>query len=484
MINDKALLSEYLSESEELLDLLLADLDSLASSASNPDPNLVNRIFRTVHSLKGLTGMMDLADVQSLVHQFEDILDDLRLGQLSPDPELAASLQEAGAGLAALVGGAVRNRVTDEDFDKLRDLLTSISRGARTRSRKDTSAVETLGLSDKERGLLTEYEQHRINENSRAGRAFFSINVQFEVSKLDSQYRTLIARLEQKGELITTLPDSAAEPSAVAFRLIYASQQKEADIKRLTEAFGAKVTRLSRSPWRRAGEALRVVGRKKTLQEGRDTSFEGVTTLLPPAFAQESLQPLSQSVRVDLSRIDDLSGLAHELAIEVQKIASMADRFLQVAGCGAREQFDLRFSARRVEREFIELEERLVELRMISLAQTFTRAARLAGRLARELGKSISVELSGRETQLDKMIVDRVADPIYHVLRNAIAHGIEMPDVRRLAGKSSRGTVKIEAGLEGTRAIIAIEDDGRGIDAAEVRKRAIEIGAISDEEEL
>ncbi|HWP45278.1 MAG TPA: Hpt domain-containing protein, partial [Blastocatellia bacterium] len=119
MISDKALLSEYLSESEELLDSLLADLDSLASQANDPDPNLINRIFRTVHSLKGLTGMMDLAEVQSLAHQFEDILDDLRLGQLRPDQELATNLQEAGAGLAALVGGAVRGSVTDEDFDRL-----------------------------------------------------------------------------------------------------------------------------------------------------------------------------------------------------------------------------------------------------------------------------------------------------------------------------------------------------------------------------
>src|ERR1051325_7411213 len=97
MIDDKALLSEYLSESEELLDSLLADPDSLAT---NPDINLINRIFRTVHSLKGLSGMMGLDEVQSLAHEFEDILDDLRLGHLSLKEETTAALQEAGAGLA------------------------------------------------------------------------------------------------------------------------------------------------------------------------------------------------------------------------------------------------------------------------------------------------------------------------------------------------------------------------------------------------
>ncbi|HET9531835.1 MAG TPA: ATP-binding protein [Blastocatellia bacterium] len=482
MINDKALLSEYLSESEELLDSLLSDLDSLASSPSEPDTNLINRVFRTVHSLKGLSGMMDLAEVQSLAHQIEDILDELRLGHITSDPDLAAGLQEAGAGLAALVGGAVRGTATDEDFDRLRELLTSITRLARSRSRKEASSTESIGLSDRERSLLTEYEQHRINENFKAGRTFYSIYVQFEVTILDSQYRALTSRLEEIGELITTLPDTASETLAVAFKLILATHIKEPDIKRILDPYGARVARMTRSPWRRAGEALRAVGRKKASQEERDV--KGAAALLPPAFAQESLQPLSPSVRVELSQIDELSGLAHELAIEVQRIASMADRFLQVAGFGAKEQFDLRFSARRIEREFIELEERLVELRMVSLAQTFTRAARLAGRLARELGKSVTVELAGRETQLDKMIVDRVADPLYHILRNALDHGIETPDKRRLAGKRARGRVKIGASLEGTRAIITIEDDGRGIDPAEVRRRSAQIGATSEGEEL
>src|SRR4030095_3291139 len=120
MIDDKALLSDYLSESEELLESLLADLDNLASRGDgSPDTNLVNRAFRTVHSLKGLSGMMGLAEVQSLAHDFEDILDDLRLGQLSLNERTSSALQEAGAGLAALVGGAARGNATDEDFERL-----------------------------------------------------------------------------------------------------------------------------------------------------------------------------------------------------------------------------------------------------------------------------------------------------------------------------------------------------------------------------
>jgi two-component system chemotaxis sensor kinase CheA len=486
MIDDKALLSEYLSESEELLDSLLADLDALASpGGGNPDTNRINRAFRTVHSLKGLSGMMGLAEVQSLAHDFEDILDDLRLGQLALNERTSSALQEAGAGLAALVGGAARGTASDEDFDRLRELLAAVAVRNRERAKKEEGGLDSLNLSPRERALITEYEEHRVNENVRAGRSFYAIVVSFTIEKLDAQYRALSARLEGSGELITTLPEKTTEATLVGFKLVFAAALKEADVKRIVEPFGGRVARLERSTWRRAGAALRAAGRRVPgLGAGAKTVTGDVSAVLPPSFAQESLQPLSPSVRVDMSRIDELSGLAHELSIGVEQLTSMAEKYLRAANLGARERSDLRFSARRMKREFLELEERVVELRMVSLAQTFTRAARLAGRLARELGKSVSVEVLGRETQLDKMIVDRVADSIYHVLRNAVDHGLEPPDERRLAGKNPRGQIKLEARLEGIRAVISITDDGRGIDQADVRRRAVEAGLIAPDEEL
>jgi two-component system chemotaxis sensor kinase CheA len=485
MIDDKALLSEYLSESEEMLDSLLGDLDSLASRAGDsPDTNLINRAFRTVHSLKGLSGMMGLAEVQSLAHDFEDILDDLRLGQLALNEPISSALQEAGAGLAALVGGAARGNAIEEDFERLRQLLASITLKSRERARKEDSGLGLLNLSERERALLTEYEEHRVNENVRAGRPFYAITVTFEIGKLDTQYRALVARLEAAGELITTLPAKTTAAALVGFKLVFAAALKEADVKRIAGPFGGRVARLERSTWRKAGAALRAAGRIMPGRGGTKGTVEHLDAVLPPGFAQESLQPLSPSVRVEMSQIDELSGLAHELSIGMETLTSMAETFLGAANLGARERSDLRFSARRMKREFLELEERLVELRMVSLAQTFTRAARLAGRLARELGKSVSVELTGRETQLDKVIVDRVADPIYHVLRNAVDHGLEPPEERRLGGKNARGKINLEARLEGTRAVISITDDGHGIDQAEVRRQAIDAGLIAHDEAL
>src|SRR6185503_15441135 len=272
MIDDKALLSEYLSESEELLDSLLSDLDTLpARSTAAPDINLINRIFRTVHSLKGLSGMMGLAEVQSLAHEFEDILDDLRLGQLALTEDATTALQEAGAGFAALVGGAARGTAGEEDFDRLRSLLILIATRPRERAKKDDSGIDSINLSPRERSLLTEYEEHRINENLNVGRSFYSIIVNFEVGKLDTSYRALTSKLADRGELVTTLPETATEPSLVAFKLVFATQLKENDLKPVVEPFGGRVSRLGPSTWRRAGAALRSVGRKQKKQGGKST---------------------------------------------------------------------------------------------------------------------------------------------------------------------------------------------------------------------
>ncbi|HKV41467.1 MAG TPA: chemotaxis protein CheW, partial [Blastocatellia bacterium] len=203
-----------------------------------------------------------------------------------------------------------------------------------------------------------------------------------------------------------------------------------------------------------------------------------------PAPLHESLQPLSRGVRVELSDIDDISGLAHELSIEAQRLSSIAGTVMLQTGATPKERFELKHSSRRIERRFLALEERLVGLRMVSLAQTFARAARLVDRLGQELGKPISVELAGRNTQLDKMIVDRISGPMYHLLSNAVYHGIEPVDERRRAGKPDAGTIRIQARLEGTKAVITISDDGRGIDPTQVLERAIGIGAVRPNQEL
>jgi two-component system chemotaxis sensor kinase CheA len=524
---DKALLNECLSESEQLLDSLLTDLEQLAGLAATEVADrppvalaeLVNRIFRNVHSLKGLSGMMGMASVKSLAHEFENVLDDLRLGKLGFDGRVAGLLRESGEWLATLVGAAARESATEEDFEALRRLLRTLGQLPRS-GRKRSGGLDSIKLSDRERHLLTPYEKHRIVANVEAGRSVYEITVEFRVDELDRSFRALTDKLGARGELITSLP-AAARPDAVGLKLLFATASKEAEVEEVAGPFQGRVEKIGPSLRRRAEAALKRTGRRKkpshpsdasipagldiagsmshgvlspsdaSQSGGDESSGRGEPALAAPGrdgivqpTSQEFLQPLSPGVRIDLTQIDEISSLAHELNIEAQRLSAMAGRVMGEPEIGARERFDLKQSSRRLERNFLELEERLVELRMVSLTQTFNRAARLVERLARELGKRVSVEVAGGSTQLDKMIVDRLSGPIYHVLRNAIDHGMEPPEERTRCGKPRTGKIRLDARVEGTEAVITISDDGRGIDHEKVYERALEIGAISRDEEL
>jgi two-component system chemotaxis sensor kinase CheA len=540
---DKGLLGDYLSESEQLLDTLSADLDVLmnrAKSGRDAGPShktgaesvieIVNRVFRTVHSLKGLMGMMGLAEMQSFAHMFESTLDDLRLGKLKLDPELARTLQEVAENISGLFGsearrltaGGDRQRQAEHELVRLRRMLDDLAALPRVLTVKGPRSLASLRLSGEEVKLLTPYERHRITENLIAGKVFFEIRVQFQVGELDSRYRTLASMLGDRGELITTLPGRSANHQSIGLKVILAADMREGELEGLVRPFSAAVARIGPSSWRRAGAVLKSAGRRKkeigkrseahvakprangsdaasgdtTVKRGArladhkpvpedsdDGQLGGFQTVLPASMSQDAFQSLSQSVRVDLSHIDEVSGLAHELYIEVERLSSMAGRIMQSSECGPRERFDLKQSSRRIERQFLELEERLVEFRMVSLAQTFSKAGRLTERLARDLGKKVNVLLAGRGTQIDKVIVDRIGGPIYHVLRNAVDHGIEPAAERLGAGKPEVAMIAIEAALEGTRATISISDDGRGIDPDKVLERALAIGAIAGGEE-
>jgi two-component system chemotaxis sensor kinase CheA len=534
---DKALLGDYISESEQLLETLAADLDLVTESAGfnknskhpqkpgqDPPLDVVNRVFRTVHSIKGLMGMMELTQIQGHVHRFETVLDDIRLGKLALSRDLSMQLQEVAETLAATIGDAARNVDPKEKMGRLHSMLDGLLDLPRVRAKKGPQSLASLRLSDHELKLLTPFERHRTSENLSAGRSFFEVRVEFQVNELDSRYRSLASMLGDRGELITTLPGKSASKQSIGLKLLLAADIKENELESLVKPFGASVARIGPSPWRRAGAVLKSAGRRKRDQEragvgplipkGKndarvqttppalssapaapaaqdsesrgvdDAELGGFRTVLPAAMAQDSFQSLSHSVRVDLSQIDEVSGLTHELYIEVERLSSMAGRIMAQAQGTAKDRFDLRQCSRSIERQFLELEERLVELRMVSLAQTFSKAGRLAERLAKDLGKEVKVALAGRGTQIDKMIVDRIGGPIYHVLRNAVDHGIEPADERLKSGKPPVGTIKIEATLEGTQAVISISDDGRGIDPDKVLQRAREVGSILEDEQL
>lgn len=516
---EKTLLDEYLSEAEQLTDMLLADAGKLVDASRSGEQrglastDLIKRIFSSVHSLKGLSGMMGLEQVQTLAHGLENVLDEVRHGKLSLDRQFSEKLLETAEAFSILLGASARGAVTPDELEQFRKQLAVLVKWPRPGRRNAASALQSLSIRPSERAHFSPYEETRVAENLRAGRSIYQIGVNIGVAELDQQFRALTSSLSQSGELVTTLPVQEQQRDGVGLKLIFATEMSAADVESLVASYSGSVTKINEPASSRGKQALAKPRRSR--KPARPTHVEvspaestdpealgpkpedisvpvstqpednvSLVSLLPPEAAQEALQPLSNSVTVQLSHIDEISGLAHELSIEAERLSEMARQIMGVKGATPRERFDLKQTSRRIERRFLELEERLVDLRMISLSRTFTRAARLAGQLANDLGKSVQVEISGRSTLLDKTIVDHLTGPLFHLLRNAIDHGIETADERIRQGKPEGGRIKLEARIEGTRAIISIDDDGRGVDVDEVLARAVEIGAVPPGEQL
>lgn len=472
---------EFTSEAEELLDTLSRDLVEFESQGQNVRPELVNKIFREVHSLKGLAGMLGFADISELSHSLEDMLDRLRMGKIPISKDLIDLLFDSVDGLNRLVIA-----INDPSLAGLVDLtaLTSRIHGiiSHKPQQKSDDGLGQLTLDEQTKKSLTEYEEHRLLENVRSGKHILSVEVTFDFADFDERLRALTQSLSEAGEVISTLPAiPTGNVNGIAFRLLYGSILDAAAVQALAPE--ALVTSLRKTESATASSPALPSGIYPPL----DPSIFESGTVAPPVAAIEedvSLRSLSQTVRVDISRLDHVMNIVGELIIEKTQLEALA-RMLSAAGAtqqGRLASHELGKIARNLDRKLNELQKSVIEIRMVPVGQIYSKLSRTVRKLARELNKEIELVLRGEDTELDKMMVEELTDPLMHIIRNAMDHGIESADERRKKGKSSVGRVVLNAYQQGNSVVLDVTDDGRGIDPERVRRVAIERGLIGEKE--
>ena len=187
-------------------------------------------------------------------------------------------------------------------------------------------------------------------------------------------------------------------------------------------------------------------------------------------------------MRVDITKLDELMNIVGELLLYHDTVAGISDRMRDQGFSGL--AVDLGKAAKGMERKLNELRNRVMDVRMIPVGQLFERMSRIVRKISREQGKKVELRLFGADTELDKMIVEDIADPLMHIIRNAIDHGIETPDERRACGKDETGTIRLSSCQKGNHVVIEVEDDGKGIDLARVSEKAMELGLVESTEGL
>ncbi|MGB9333954.1 MAG: chemotaxis protein CheA [Candidatus Acidiferrales bacterium] len=374
---DAALLQDYLTECEEYLQQLDQDLVTLESAPE--DAELLNRIFRAFHTIKGTSGFLGFTQIVELTHHAEDVLNILRKGERKVTHRVMDTL------LAAL--------------DQLRRMIRDVRDGA-------SHEYELEGLVQDLHGLLqSDSAEHR--------------------------------------------EEAAPPPSSEALSI-------EAHPARANQDLGADLSLVDRG----------VQSQPKELS----------------AKAAATAVETTRTIRVDVTKLDELINLVGELVLERNRLMHLSRSFSEHRSADDRFESSLLQCAARLSFITDELQTAGLRTRMVPVEAIFRRFPRMVRDLAGALGKEVELVIQGEDTELDKTVAEQIVDPLVHLLRNSLDHGVELPAARVERGKPARGTVRVEARQEGDNIVIEIEDDGAGMDHNRIARKAIEKGVISQDQ--
>ncbi len=509
---------EFFSEAQEIVEGLGRDLLALdeAQKTGHVDLDLINDVFRAVHTLKGLAGLFGATRMSSLSHKLEELLDDLRLGKVDVTAPvldlLFLSVQLYGRLLQAEKEGR------DQPMPELEKLLAQLDRGA-------GAAGATGGggpiIDPSLLAVLTEFEEHKLKTNIAQGNTLYRLRVRFQLATIDQGLDELKATAKPHGDIITYLPTGDGDDiDSISLDILMGSRASIGTLRNALAHLGVEVEELPRQGGPAQAPAPSISAQSQVTASGSSPTptpsplpvapshspspmppigysqpldmtaahvpFSGgrmdASASIPPR-AQElgTIKSVAQTVRVDIQKLDVLMNIVGELSIVRTELERLLEKMRD-----AHTNRELRINLHRLQRDFernvISLRRGILEVRMVPLGQVFDKLARVARQISREAGKQVNLVITGAETEVDKLIVEELSDPLMHMMRNAIDHGIEEREMRETVSKPAVGTIALNAFQKGNHVVIEIEDDGKGIDTERLLEKAIRMGVAQTDE--
>jgi two-component system chemotaxis sensor kinase CheA len=422
-------LDDYFAEADEHLRSVrrhLLEFEDSLNAGEAIDERTVNELFRSFHTLKGISAMANVSAAETLAHYMESYLRILR------DGHSAFSVE----GLDALI----------DSTKKLEEIVTA------KRDEREMPGIETeiekvkalTSLIDSPPLTPTEQPVERAKEPQGTGQRYkFVFSPTPELAGRDINVNAVRSKLESLGTIEDSRP-VVKEAGKIAFEFVVVSGLTELDIE----------------DWAADGISYELLPDADKAPAEMDASQSSRSGL----FGQSNV------VRVDLARLDELMLLVGELVVSRAKLDERVQRVVPFLPTD--EERDLQEINQTIEKQLRDLRDGVMRVRMVPIGEVFERMQFVARDLARETGKLVKLEITGENTEIDKLLVERMLDPLLHLVRNAISHGIEVPSVREAAGKPRVGVVRLCAIAEGESVIIEISDDGNGIDREEVAEKA------------
>lgn len=506
--------ADLIAELQDVIDALGRDV--IAAQRDMQEglvrPERINAMFRQGHTLKGLFGMAGVKGAQRLAHGTEDLLESMRMGRAAVTRETLAVLldcvdhcgQRVESGLSVDVG-------LEAQVEPLLARLHHLSGHKSTQASppgavpvpkaSPLSQASPMSAAPREaqvavrrelppelRRMLTEYEEYRYEESKRTGRHLMAASVALSLMDCDTALPALEGQLAALGEIIARLPSAQlGADGSIVFDILVAADTSADEV---AEKLGrpdvtvrslagnddapqaAPEEAVSQSPALAAGPAP---------QEPKAPAEPGVAKGGQEAELPEAPPgKAAQTVRVDIRRLDRLMHLVGELGATRSVLGRLAVRVREETQPMALAA-ELEREGARLERRISMLQAQVLEARMVPLTPLFERLVRAGTKVALELGIEAHFSTVGGHTELDKRIVEELADPLLHLMRNAIDHGLELPHERTANNKPAHGTVRLWAQAQGSHVVVGVGDDGGGIDDQAVAQEAVDRGLITQE---
>ena len=480
-------MSQYLGAFLDETDDNVQRLDDLllALEKNMTDMDVINEIFRAAHTLKGMAGTMGFTNMMGLTHAMEDRLDAARKGTR---PLTEADMNRLFQGLDTLqeMADAIRGGGNDAHID-----VSEMVHDLRNESPAPAAAPAQSAPAESSGGSMVSSQDSEWAKKANAeGSNAYNVHVTLSQSCLLKAARAymVVNRLEEMGEIFRAEPPTDAlekEEFEFDFNVYVATPAPAEEVKAALEKIGdvekAEVAEVKAEESSAPAPAAQAPAPAQSAVPA-PTPAPAPSAPAPaaaPAPAKpaapakkETAKKGSQTVRVDIGRLDKLMNLVGELVISRARI----ERLVQEARL---RQFDDTLS--QLGRISGDIQELVTKLRMVPVSFTFDRFPRLIRDLCKTLNKNVELVLEGEDTELDRTVIDEIGDPMVHLIRNSMDHGIEHPDERKALGKPEKGTLKIAAYQEGSGVVIEVSDDGAGIDPERVKQKAIERGVITED---
>jgi len=481
-------LSVFIDESKEYVQLLNESLLELEKNTS--DMEQINRAFRALHTLKGMAGTMGFEVLAKLCHRMESYLDGARSSKIKISSNELDFLF-AGLDMIDKMIQNIVNNGTDEipdDVNSLASIFERIAAGEKVESKSTISAEKQAEKKDDNFGNFKKLSEERRNKEAtpQVGSDSFAseiirdvldeankrkipaynvvINLQEGTQLKSARMYMVFHTLEELGvDIIKSIPsveDIEAEKFDLTVELMCVGNVSQ-------EKIYEKIMKISEIK----SVIVRPIEEKERVIESNENEEQSTDNGKQKGEEQKKTK-ITQTVRVDIEKLDTLMNLMGELVIARSRIADILKKY------NIKEVDE---SLAQLSRITLDLQNVVMKVRMVPIEFVFNRFPRMVRDLSRSLNKEINFVMEGEETELDRTFVEVIGDPLVHLIRNAIDHGIETKEERISNGKTPIGTVKISARHEGNNVVIEVEDDGRGMNREKIMRKAIEKGLITEE---